>query len=57
MDVPYGDIVQVSIHSPTHLAVLCDADPDCVGFNSNGWLKSVKGKKAPKEGCVWYEKK
>lgn len=39
---PVGNIRQVSpiFRNPFVMKYLCDRDPKCQGFNTNGWLKS-----------------
>jgi len=39
------------------LKFLCDADPSCVGFNTNGWLKSATSPMSRSVGIDLYLKK
>ena len=40
MDSPEGDIVQRS-GNVEQLKAACLADPNCKGFNTNGWMKKI----------------
>lgn len=40
LDSPGSDLVYVKDKSIEELKVLCDNDPNCMGFNTLGWLKS-----------------
>lgn len=41
----------------SQMAILCDLEPECVGFLSNGFLKAAGGKEVPYEGVSFYGKK
>ena len=39
------DLYAVHTKRVDHLQRICDALPECVGFNTNGWLKKSIGEK------------
>lgn len=41
---------------PGQLAYLCDVNPECVGFNSNGYLKTSVSNRVRSEGTALYVK-
>eukprot|EP00823_Brevimastigomonas_motovehiculus_P005788 TRINITY_DN436_c0_g1_i1.p1 TRINITY_DN436_c0_g1~~TRINITY_DN436_c0_g1_i1.p1 ORF type:complete len:837 (-),score=242.95 TRINITY_DN436_c0_g1_i1:239-2749(-) len=59
-DAPYHDLLRSSAtwtHDVTQMQLLCDLDPACVGFNSNGFLKTDVTSRHASKGCSLYIKK
>jgi len=55
-DAPGNDLRNAGTSDVCQLVKLCDADPRCRGFNSNGWLKSSVGGKVSQQNVDLYEK-
>ncbi|EGD83338.1 lysosomal alpha-N-acetyl glucosaminidase [Salpingoeca rosetta] len=55
-DVPFKDIYQGWTRDVAQLQILCDADPTCVGFNSNGYLKNSLTPSKSSPGTKFYIK-
>jgi len=61
MDVPGSDLLngeRTWTQDIQQMMFLCNADPSCAGFNSNGYLKTqVAGPRRAVTGCDLYIKK
>eukprot|EP01113_Clastostelium_recurvatum_P033265 TRINITY_DN437_c0_g1_i1.p1 TRINITY_DN437_c0_g1~~TRINITY_DN437_c0_g1_i1.p1 ORF type:complete len:814 (-),score=188.09 TRINITY_DN437_c0_g1_i1:60-2501(-) len=59
-DAPQNDLLTPATQTWTkdvaQLTLLCDADPACEGFNSNGYLKRGIGHMITVAGCDFYSK-
>lgn len=56
-DYPSGDILPgYTGYSIASLEQKCSANPQCKGFNSNGWLKASLSKARPQPGTNFYIK-
>lgn len=56
VDGAHVDIIQAWNTDVGVLASLCDLDPTCVGFNSDGYLKNVSAPVSTGEPCDLYLK-
>ena len=49
LDSNDGDIKDIPGQTVAQLKIYCDSDPNCVGFNTNEWVKD-----AMKPQSQWY---
>ena len=55
-DVSGGSITQAWTWDVAQLSILCDAEPTCAGFNSQGYLKNTTSGLHPTAGITFYAK-
>eukprot|EP01124_Arcella_intermedia_P007631 TRINITY_DN14704_c0_g1_i1.p1 TRINITY_DN14704_c0_g1~~TRINITY_DN14704_c0_g1_i1.p1 ORF type:complete len:811 (-),score=189.15 TRINITY_DN14704_c0_g1_i1:54-2486(-) len=55
-DAPLNDIIGALTTDVDQLKILCDLDSSCVGFNSNGWLKTNVSNREKSNGTFLYVK-
>lgn len=55
-DYPGNDLYYISNQTLDNMKKICDADPRCLGFNSEGWFKSSMATKEAKPGFISHKK-
>lgn len=56
VDAPGNDIFQAWNLDVDVLKRLCDTDPGCAGFNSQGWMKTSVANTSPSASVTLYVK-
>jgi len=55
-DAPGNDLIQTWTKDIAQIAFLCDTDPLCQGFNSNGWIKFNVNNRVPSSANLYVKK-